>query len=409
MNLTQAAIARLKLPAGKSDAIFFDDKIPGFGIRLRAGGSQSWVFQYKFANMHHRMVLGKVSAMKPEAARKIAEKHHAAIKDGRNPATERAVRTAQAANTFGQLVGQYMEFKRSRLRPRSLVEVKRHLEVCAKPLHKLPVVSIDKTIVAHLIKRLAAERGRAGKPAVVTANRVRASLSALFAWALKETDFAEQNPVINTHDAGKEESRTRVLENDEIRIIWNALEDDDYSTVIKLLLLTGQRLNEIVRLRWDEVDFERNRIALPPSRTKNGRAHHVPMSETVRLLLEAQKAKRAEGQGLVFARGDRAFAGWADGRRMLDRRIAAAGATLSHWTNHDLRRTCATRMAEDLQVQPHVVEAILNHVGGHKAGVAGVYNLASYMPEKAAALQMWDTHVAAIAKGCESNVVSLRA
>src|SRR5262249_20074736 len=139
MNLTQATIARLKLPNGKSDAIFFDDKIPGFGIRLRSGGSQSWVFQFKFANTQHRLVLGKVSAMKPDAARKIAEKHHAAVKDGRNPATEKAVRVAQAANTFGQLVDQYMEFKQSTLRARSLVEVKRHLEVCALPLHKLPV------------------------------------------------------------------------------------------------------------------------------------------------------------------------------------------------------------------------------------------------------------------------------
>jgi integrase len=404
MNLTQKAVAQLKLPDGKSDAIFFDDKIPGFGIRLRAGGSQSWVFQYKLANTQHRMVLGKVSAMKPEAARKIAEKHHAALKDGRNPATEKAVRKAQAANTFGQLVGQYIEFKKGTLRPRSLIEVKRHLEVCALPLHKLPVGSIDKTIVAHLIKRLAADRG------VVTANRVRASLSALFSWAMKETDFAEQNPVINTHKAGKEEARDRVLENAEIRIIWNALGDDDYGVIVKLLLLTAQRLNEVAGLRWDEVDFERNRIALPGVRTKNGRAHRVPMSGTVRALLEAQKEKRAEGQELVFVRGDRAFSAWTHGKTTLDARIlAATGAALPHWTQHDLRRTGATRMGEDLGVEPHIVEAILNHVSGHKSGVAGIYNLATYMKEKTAALTTWADHIVAIVEGRESNVVPLRA
>jgi integrase len=404
MNLTQKAVAQLKLPDGKSDAIFFDDKIPGFGIRLRAGGSQSWVFQYKLANTQHRMVLGKVSAMKPEAARKIAEKHHAALKDGRNPATEKAVRKAQAANTFGQLVGQYIEFKKGTLRPRSLVEVKRHLEVCALPLHKLPVGSIDKTIVAHLIKRLAADRG------VVTANRVRASLSALFSWAMKETDFAEQNPVINTHKAGKEEARDRVLENAEIRIIWNALGDDDYGVIVKLLLLTAQRLNEVAGMRWDEVDFERNRIALPGVRTKNGRAHRVPMSGTVRALLEAQKAKRAEGQELVFVRGDRAFSAWTHGKTTLDARIlASTGAALPHWTQHDLRRTGATRMGEDLGVEPHIVEAILNHVSGHKSGVAGIYNLATYMKEKTAALTTWADHIVAIVEGRESNVVPLRA
>lgn len=403
MNLTQKAVAQLKLPDGKSDAIFFDDKIPGFGIRLRAGGSQSWVFQYKFANAQHRMMLGKVSAMKADAARKIAERHHAAIKDGRNPATEKAVRTAQAANRFGQLVEQYMDFKKRTLRPRSLVEVKRHLEVCALPLHKLPVTSIDKTIVAQLVKRLATERG------VVTANRVRASLSALFSWAMKETEFAEQNPVINTHKAGKEESRTRVLENAEINILWSALGDDDYGTIVKLLLLTAQRLNEIGGLRWDEVDFERNRIALPGVRTKNGLAHHVPMSGTVRALLEAQNIKRAEGQELVFGRRDRAFSAWTHGKSTLDARIlASSGAALPHWTPHDLRRTAATRMGEDLHVEPHVIEAILNHVSGHKSGVAGIYNLATYMKEKTAALTLWANHVAAIVEGRESNIVPLQ-
>jgi integrase len=404
MNLTEKAVAQLTLPAGKTDALFFDSKVPGFGVRLRAGGSQTWIYQFKFGNKQYRMVLGKVSAMKAEAARKIAEKHHAAIKDGRNPATEKAVRTAQATNTFGELVDQYMEFKQGTLRPRSLVEVKRHLKVCAKPLHKLPVVSIDKTIVARLIKDLAGGRG------VVTANRARASLSALFTWAMKETDFAEQNPVINTHKAGKETSRDRLLENAEIKIIWNALADDDYGAIIKLLLLTAQRLNEIAGLRWGEIDFARNRIALPGVRTKNGVAHHIPMSGTVRAMLEAQKAKRIDGQELVFVRGDRAFSAWTHGRSTLDARILeATGAALPHWTPHDLRRTAATRMGEDLQVQPHVVEAVLNHVSGHKGGVAGIYNLASYMKEKTAAMTLWANHVAAIVEGREISVVPLRA
>jgi integrase len=285
--------------------------------------------------------------MKPDAARKIAERYHAAVKDKRNPAAERAVRAAQAANTFGELVRQYLEFKQGTLRPRSLVEVRRHLEVYAKALHRLPVVAIDKTIIAHLIKDIAKNNG------VVTANRMRASLSALFTWAMKETDFAETNPVINTHKAGKESSRTRVLENAEIRIIWNALDDGDYAVILKLLILTAQRLNEVAGLRWDEIDFERNRIMLPAERTKNGRAHHVPMSGTVRQLLEDRRSKRTDGQELVFSRGDHAFSGWTHARKLLDERIAQeCGSPLPHWTPHDLRRTAATRMAEDLQVQP---------------------------------------------------------
>jgi len=166
MNLTQAEVARLKLPNGKADAIYFDDRLPGFGIRMRAGGSQTWVFQYKFGPVLRRMVLGRATAMTPKAAREIAEKHHAAVKDGRDPAAERAVKVAQAANTFGSLLRDYLEFKQSRLRPRSIVEVKRHLDVNAKPLHRLPVVSIDKTIIAGLIKSVAKAKG------VSTANRM---------------------------------------------------------------------------------------------------------------------------------------------------------------------------------------------------------------------------------------------
>jgi integrase len=307
MNLTQATVARLKLPDGKSDAIFFDDKVPGFGIRLRAGGSQSWVFQFKIGPMQQRMVLGKASAMKLEAARKIAEKHYAAVKDGRNPAAERAVRTAQAANTFGELVRLYLEFKQSRLRPRSLVEVRRHLEVYAKPLHRLPVGSIDKTIVAHRIKDIAKNNG------VVTANRMRASLSALFTWAMKETDFAAANPVANTHKAGNETSRNRVLSDAEIKTIWSALDDGDYSAIIRLLLLTGQRLNEIAGLRWSEIDFGRNRIVLPGERTKNGRAHHVPMSTTVREFLEGRS--KTEGKTSYLPAGNTRFQGGPTPRR----------------------------------------------------------------------------------------------
>jgi integrase len=395
MNLTQANISRLQLPAGKSDAIFFDDKIPGFGLRLRAGGSQTWVFQFKIGPLQQRMVLGKASAMKPEAARKIAERHHAAIKDGRNPAAEKAVRAAQSANTFGPLVARYLEFKRDRLRPRSFAEVRRHLEAHAKPLHRLPVAVIDKAIVAHLIKDIATSSG------IIAANRVRASLSALFAWAMKETDFVEVNPVINTHAAGKEKARDRVLENREIKAIWNALVDDEYGAIIKLLLLTAQRRNEIGCLRWREIDFERNRIALPDERTNNGRAHHVPMSDVVRGLLEARRSKRSEGQELVFPHGDRGFAGWTSTqKKALDKRIP----DLPRWTSHDLRRTAATRMAEDLGVQPHVIEAILNHVSGHKSGVAGIYNLATYAAEKAAALTLWADHIAAIVEDRDSSV-----
>jgi integrase len=403
MNLTQATVARLTLPDGKKDAIYFDDRVPGFGLRLRRAGSRTWVYQYKMGPVLRRMVLGRETAMKPEAARKIAEKHHAAVKDGRDPAAEKAVRTAQAANTIESLIRDYLEFQQSRLRPRSFVEVRRHLEVNAKPLHRLPVGAVDKTIVGHLIREIAKDKG------VPTANRTRANLSAIFTWGMKATDFVASNPVASTHTAGDEKPRDRVLSDAEIKVIWNALEDDTYGKIVRVLLLTGQRLREIGWLCWAEVEFDRNRIVLPADRTKNGRAHHVPLSGTVRKILEGKRAEGPEGRELVFEYGGGAFKSWTIGKEKLDARIAELnGSALPHWTLHDLRRTAATRMAEDLQIQPHVIEAVLNHVSGHKSGVAGVYNLATYAGEKENALTLWAEHVAAIVEGRKRKFTPLK-
>jgi integrase len=402
MRLTQATVAQLKLPDGKIDAIFFDDRVPGFGVRLRAGGSSNFVFQFKFGPVLRRMVLGRTAAMKAEAARDLAERHYAAVKDGRDPSAERAVRTAHAANTFGGLVHGYLKFKQSRLRPRSLLEVRRHLEVYAKPLHRLPVVSIDKTIIANQIKHIAEHSG------VVAANRMRASLSAMYSWALKETDFVTSNPVINTHKAGEEKPRTRLLSDTEIKVIWAALDDGTFSTILRLLLLTALRLSEISALHWQEVDFARNRLMLSADRTKNARVHHVPMAPIVRKLLEDLWAKRPEGQALVFPSGKGSFSGWTRARKALDRRIVEqTGSALLHWTPHDCRRTAATRMAEDLQIQPHVIEEILGHSSGHKAGIVAVYNLATYAAEQDRALTLWSQHIAGIVEG-RSNVTPMK-
>jgi integrase len=155
------------------------------------------------------------------------------------------------------------------------------------------------------------------------------------------------------------------------------------------------------------LNLDKRLIELPGSRTKNKRVHQIPMSEAVSRILAAQP--RIEGCDLVFGYGeDRPFSGWTAAKAKLDARIAeSAGRPLPHWTAHDLRRTAATRMA-DLGVQPHVIEAVLNHVSGHRNGVAGIYNRATYAAEKAQALVLWASHVAALVEGRTSNVTSLK-
>lgn len=200
---------------------------------------------------------------------------------------------------------------------------------------------------------------------------------------------ADANPVVGTNKAAEEISRDRVLSDEELRSVWLRAGDGDYGTIIRLLILLGQRRGEIAGMRWSEIDFDKRLWRIGAERTKNGRAHDVPLPDAVVELLAAHG--RREGRDLVFGSREGPFQGWGSAKNALDERIRGELGEKPEWKPwrlHDLRRTAATRMA-DLGVQPHVVEAVLNHFSGHKAGVAGVYNRASYEPEKRSALNLW--------------------
>ena len=193
-----------------------------------------------------------------------------------------------------------------------------------------------------------------------------------------------------------EQARDRVLSEEEIRLVWRALPDSDYGVIVKLLFLTGQRRDEIAALCWHEIDSRTNVITLPRERTKNGRPHTIPLAPTARTLLADISVR--EGREFVFGKNAGPFSDWSHRKKKLDTAIAENGKPLPPWTIHDIRRTVATGMA-DIGIQPHIIEAVLNHVSGHKGGIAGVYNRSSYAAEKAAALARWDVHIASIVGG----------
>jgi integrase len=395
MKLTQKTIAALTLAEGKSETIIFDGDLPGFGIRIRAGGSRTWVYQYKLGHQHRRVTLGSLAALTPAQARDTAGEMHARVRLGEDPAGDKAESRARAAETVIAVVQSYLTYQSGHLRRRSYTELERHLLQYCKPLHGLQLAKIDRRTVAARISEVCNTSGPA------TANRVRASLSALVAWAMRQ-GLLDSNPVIGTNRQ-PEQSRTRVLSDAELKIIWDALGSDDYSTIVKLLILTGQRRDEIGSLCWSEVGDDQ--IVLPPQRTKNNRGHRIPITPAVHAILD----NRERNGMYVFGRHpQKPFSGWGVSKAALDRRIKAAGHELDPWRLHDLRRSLSTGMHERLGVPPHIVETVLNHIS-HKAGTAGIYNRASYEREIRIALTRWADHVLAVVEGQERKVISLRA
>jgi integrase len=230
-----------------------------------------------------------------------------------------------------------------------------------KPLHTTPVAKVDRRTVAAQLGAIAADRGPA------SADRARAVLSAFFVWARKES-LVESNPVNDTNRRGNGKGRERVLTGQELHEVWQLLGDTVFGTIVKLLILTGQRRAEIGGLRRSEIDPSGRLIRLPAARVKNDTAHDVPLSAAAAALIAA--APRSGD--FVFGRSAAGFTGFSVPKKELDARIsearARAGAEpMVPWTLHDLRRSCATHMAE-LGVQPHIIEAVLSHHAERRLG-----------------------------------------
>ena len=402
MRLTKANIERLALPAGVNDRIVFDAALPGFGLRLREGGKRTWIVQYRVGTKQRRVTLGTVETLNADEARKRAKSALSKVHLGHDPQIEKIEARAQSAVTLGSIVKRYLEERAAkRLKPKTLAEVTRALRKHWKSLHAVPLTRVRRVDVAGELGRIAKERGP------IAANRSRSYLSTLYAWTIAE-GLADANPVVGTNKAAEEISRDRVLSDEELRLVWSYAGEGDYGAIIRLLILTGQRREEVAAMGWSELDFDKRLWRIGAERTKNALPHDVPLSDAALELLAAHG--RREGRDLVFGSREGPFQGWGNAKVALEGRIRAnlgEKSEMKPWRLHDVRRTAATRMNE-LGMLPHVVEAVLNHISGHKAGVAGVYNRASYSAEKRQALDLWAEHVLALAEGRGANVVSLR-
>jgi integrase len=237
--------------------------------------------------------------------------------------------------------------------------------------------------------------------APIMANRLQAVLSAFFSWA-KSKRLVVANPCTGLERPAEEKSRERVLNDDELRKVWLAAGELGHpdAGIVKLLILTGQRRNEIAGLRWSEIDLEERSLHLPAARVKNAHAHDVPLSALS--LATIAGIPRLVDSDLVFTRRRKPITAFAWLKLKLD-----AGSGVSEWTLHDLRRTVASGL-QRLGVRLEVTEAVLNHRSGSTAGIVGVYQRHDYAAEKHDALARWADHVDAIVSGQKMNVVALR-
>lgn len=381
VRLTRGAVAELSLKPRQRERTVWDSELPGFGCRLQ-GTKKTWVIRApRLGGRSSLHSLGPVEAFSPADARKLAGERLQAALIGEDPREARRQKREAAKHTVGSALKLYGADAEKRMKPSSLANLRTHINTHWKPLHDMALSSVARADVAGLVREVA---GKSGEQAAI---RARRNLSSFYGWCIAE-GMCEINPVAGTRAPADEVRRERVLSDDELRALWRACGDDDFGRILRLLILTGTRRDEVADMRWGEILLGKDVWLIPPGRTKNGLPHAVPLMP---LALAFLGERRDSGRELVFGTGRNGFSGFSKRKAALDRQLAFS----EPWRLHDIRRTVSTGM-NTLGVQPHIVEVVLNHVSGFRAGVAGTYNRASYEPEKRAALRLWADHLAAL-------------
>jgi integrase len=387
-KLTELSVARLKAPkSGRLEV--WDTTLPAFGVRITENDARSWI-----------VALRKPGSKHPSRI-KLGEPGHMALGDARAKARELmadpnalAAREKAKAETFGPLAERFLAHGRTKrgreLRANTVKEYRRALLDYAKSLHANPVRDVCRGEIADLIRTVATERG------ATTAMRTRAALSRFFSWLLAN-DKVAGNPVMGT-EGYETPKRERVLTDGELSAIWAATESpSDFHMIVRLMLWTGTRRSEPGGMAWSELSD--GIWSIPGSRTKNHRPLALPLPRQALRALDGWH--RLVGRDHLFGRGRSGFQGWSRAKERLDAQLGFART----WDLHDLRRSVETRMA-GLGIPKDHVNRVLNHAAGP---ITERYDLHSYLPEKAAALQRWADELERIIGRAEAKVIALGA
>lgn len=400
VGLTDAAIKGLKgSPDGRVEIA---DKVVN-GLRLRVGksGTKTFIVRKRVGSRLSNVTVGRYHdpRFKLADARKMARTMLNDIEGGGDPRSGRPVRGALTVRAL------FDDYLLAKAKLRSIGEIKRIFE-----RDVLPVIgdrladAVTRADVTRLVDTIAAR----GTPYM--ARNVAAHLSAFYGWAMPRLDRLDSNPCRDAGKPDKPRTRERVLTDGELRALWHVLDGEKlpWGPAIKLLMLTGQRRDEVFNAEWAEIDLDAALWTIPPERAKNDKAHLVPLSAPVVAILKA--LPRKDGAKVFPSQSDpsRGASGFSKAMRRVVPAVTAQTGDDERWTLHDLRRTLATGL-QRLGMRLEVTEAVLNHISGTRGGLVGVYQRHDFAAEKRHALDAWAAEVERIvAGGARENVVAIR-
>jgi len=393
-----------------------DRLLPGLYLIVQPSGKKSWAVRYARGGRSRKLTLGQYPVLGLAEARKQARAALIAVQAGADPAIEKKAARAKAANgedRFGPLVLLFVE-RHWKTKTRAWREQARLLGVVPAQDNPDKLVFLNGGIayrwqhykISDIRKAdiIATLDDIVNRGARVVANRTLAALRKFFNWAV-ERDLLTASPCAGVKPPSQEKSRDRVLTDDELKAVWNAARARGYpyGPIVQLLILTGQRRNEVAHMRWDELDFGNAIWNLPRTRVKNDVAHTVPLSAAALEILRAVP-RIADSKYVFTTNGIAPFSGFGKAKAHVTEHTG-----LNDWRLHDLRRTFASGLAR-LGIQLPVIERILNHVSGSFGGVVGVYQRHSFANEKRAALEAWGRFVTELVTDAPANnVVPLQA
>ncbi len=407
-GLTTKGIEALK--PGEARREVADGLVAGLYLVVQPSGKKGWALRYRLAGKPAKFTMGAFPAISVAAARDQARAALIEVAKGVDPAGAAKVAKVEAAakverDRVSAVVNLFIE-RHAKPRQKSWAETRRVFDREVIPFWgERALGSITRADVHDLLDRVV-DRG-----SPIMANRVLAAVRKLFNWSV-ERGILAASPCDKIKAPGAEQSRDRTLNDAELRAAWAACGDIGwpFGPLLRLLLLTGQRREEVGAMRWAEVDLDAGLWTLPRERAKNARAHAVPLSpQAVAILREVTRIEVEGAPGFVFTvTGSTPVSGWSRAKARVDAILARElGEAPPGFVIHDLRRTFASNLARLGTALP-TIERLLNHVSGPSfGGVAGVYQRHGFEPEMRRAVDAYGTFVERLASDAGRNVVPL--